>query len=404
MIKVGKRDNHMIYQNEMTKLKKLQAGGLFSNHFYSKRVNESSFENYETFKKIPFMYKQEIRNSNVFERTNTDLKDIYGIFSSSGTTGKKTFYVYNKMDKIVHRDCSKTYLSMLGLNENDLAGIIAPVTSGVMGHAMIWQFTAINAGYVNCEFQSPDAIINFVSNIPITIIATLPNVASNVAYSTEWTKSARQSKVNKLLMGGDFLSNERRKLLENVWDATCYNLYGMSEMFGPIAAECKIRDGMHYRNDYLLIEVIDPVTFQAKQEGEMGIAVYTSLWDKGFPLLRYWSDDFISINMEICNCGSKMPRMYFYGRIADHIYNNGIYIFPEHMENILFENNFIRDYKVMVSNEKIEILIESSETNNASIVVERLTELFSKKVEISFLPLRTLNYSGFGNRFEIIRD
>ncbi|GHV15393.1 hypothetical protein AGMMS49938_13540 [Fibrobacterales bacterium] len=141
----------MIYQNEMAQLKALQVRGLFSKPFYSKRVNESSFENYENFKRVPFMYKQELRDTSVFDRTNTTLKDIYGIFSSKGTTGNKTFYVYNKTDKIVHEDCSKTYLSMLGVNENDLAGIMSPITSSVMGHGFIWQFTAVGTGYVNCE-------------------------------------------------------------------------------------------------------------------------------------------------------------------------------------------------------------------------------------------------------------
>ncbi|GHV16436.1 hypothetical protein AGMMS49938_16430 [Fibrobacterales bacterium] len=205
-------------------------------------------------------------------------------------------------------------------------------------------------------------------------------------------------------MGGGFLSKERRKLLENVWDATCYNLFGMSEMFGPIAAECTFRDGMHYRNDYLFIEVIDPVTHKPTQNGEIGIAVYSSLWQKGFPLLRYWSDDFISINMETCKCGSSLPRLYFHGKMADHIYSQGVYVFPEHVENILFENGFIGDYKVKISNEKVEVLIESSKTNNTDTIVVQLTKLLSKRVEVIFLPYGALNYSSFGNRFEITQD
>lgn len=45
--------------------------------------------------------------------------------------------------------------------------------------------------------------------------------------------------MNKLLMGGGFLSSERRKILEDAWGAECYNMFGMSEMFGPMAGECK---------------------------------------------------------------------------------------------------------------------------------------------------------------------
>ena len=77
-------------------LKYLFCQGLFSKPYYSKRISSSEvFSSYESFQTIPFMYKQSLRDTPVMERTNTALEDIYGFFSSSGTTGEKTFYVYS---------------------------------------------------------------------------------------------------------------------------------------------------------------------------------------------------------------------------------------------------------------------------------------------------------------------
>ena len=390
----------MMFEKEIVLLRELHVNGLFSKPFYSIRCNKKSFESYENFKEIKFMHKQELRDTNVFERTNSCPKDIFGIFSSRGTTGNKTYYLYNKTDKIVHSECAKTYLAMLDVTENDLAGVMVPITSCVMGHAMLWQFTAVGAGYVNCESPSPDNIIDFVSNIPITIIATKPSVASSVVYSPKWAESAKNSHVNKLLLGGDFLSKGRRKLLENVWGATCFNLFGMSELFGPMASECKQRDGLHYRDDYIFIEVIDPLTNQPAQNDQKGVAVYTTLWEKGFPLLRYWSDDIVSIKSDSCACGSSLPRLYYHGRMADHIYNQGSYIFPEQVEDILIENGFIGDFKARIKNNKVDILTEATGKEFSSHMVEQLNLLFNKNVEVKLVEVNSLNSTGVGNRFE----
>jgi len=90
--------------------------------------------------------------------------------------------------------------------------------------------------------------------------------------------------------------------------------------------------------------------------------------------------------------------------MADHIYNQGIYVFPEHVENILFKNGFIGNYKVKKTNNKIEVLTESPQTKNTCTVEEQLNLLFSMAVEVTIHPPGALNYPGFGNRFEIRQD
>ena len=94
-----------LYEAELEKVRELFAQGLYEPAFYKKKLRgRAQLENYETFRQIPFTYKWEIRNSSVEERTTTRMEDIYGIFSSSGTTGEKTYYIYSKKDKMVHEE------------------------------------------------------------------------------------------------------------------------------------------------------------------------------------------------------------------------------------------------------------------------------------------------------------
>lgn len=394
-----------MFENELHKLRTLYNSGLFIPEFYSKKIkSETSFSNYDEFQKVPFTYKDELRTSSVMERTTTDIEDIYGVFSSSGTTGNKTFYVYNKNDKKVHEEFVKTFFEELKVTAEDLGGIMAPVDTGVMAHTMMWEFTTVGAGYINCPQPSPENIALFVEQVPITIIATRPNVATNVVYDKDASKKAFSSKVNKLLLGGGFLSKQRRLLLEKTWNAQCYNLFGMSEMFGPMAAECKQKNGLHYLDKYLMIEIIDPETLLPVKEGEIGVAVYTTLWEKGFPLLRYWTDDLMRIEKKKCECGSELPRLFYLGRLADHFKTEiGKYVFPENVEDILFANGLYGDYEVEFKNDDVIVKTETMHTVATEFIKRDLDLLFEKNSILQFVEPKSLGYTGHGNRFKVTK-
>lgn len=396
-----------MYEEELKRLQALWESGVFAPHFYSKKIaGGHSFESYEAFREIPFTYKHELRETSAFDRTTTKPGEIYGVFSSSGTTGDKTFYIYNKKDKEVHEEFVKCFYTELGVNATDIGGVLAPVDTGVMAHTMMWQFTTMGAGYVNCPEPSPENIAELIRKIPITIVATRPSIACNVAKNPETAELARTSKVKKLLMGGGFLSKERRKLLEKVWDADCYNMFGMSEMFGPMAGECRQKDGQHYLNQYLMIEILNPVTLEPVAPGEIGVAVYTTLWDKGFPLLRYWTDDLMMVTYEPCPCGSRNPRLYHKGRLADYLLVNGAYVFPEQLEDLLFEHGYFGEYQAIVQKDAagnllhVQVLSEQDKIDTVDeALVTKLATLFACETSLKIVPMNSLSYDGHGKRF-----
>lgn len=388
-----------MYTEELKKLKLLYQKGSFTPEFYAKKIEDNSFDNYEEFRKIPFTYKYELRNTTVEQRTTTAAKDIYGVFSSSGTTGEKTFYIYNKNDKQVHEKFVRSFYTELGITEEDIGGVLAPVDTGVMAHTMMWQFTTMGAGYVNCPIPSPENIIDTITKVPVTVIATRPSIASCVMYNPYITEIAKKSHVSKLLMGGGFLSDERRKLLEKSWNADCYNMFGMSEMFGPMAGECRKKNGQHYLSDYLMIEIVDPKTGNPVKVGEVGVAVYTTLWDKGFPLLRYWTDDLMKLDFSQCECGSSNPRLFFKGRLNDCFIIDGEYVFPENIENILFKYGHYGEYFVEQSKNGYSVKVESGDSVIKEEMLEELKSILGSECSVHILTPGSLNYDGHGKRF-----
>ena len=119
-------------------------------------------------------------------------------------------------------------------------------------------------------------------------------------------------------------------------------MYGISE-FGLVSGECKAKDGQHYCADFALLEMICPEEYSPVPEGETGVAVYTTLWKKASPLLRYWSNDFIVTNLEPCHCGLNLPRLTFRGRLIDSVVISDRRIFASDIEEIIFRYNTTGD-------------------------------------------------------------
>lgn len=378
-------------------LRTLYDSGVFSSSFYRDRVTREQLENYAHFQTIPFTRKEDIRATSAWERTVARPGEVYGVFSSSGTTGDKTFYVYSMLDKRVHEDVVHTYLGTLGVNATDIGAVLAPVGTDVMSHTMMWEFTTMGAGYVNCPEPTVENIVHTIERVPVTIIATRPSIASSVAANPVARQVARNSSVRMLALGGGFLSRTRRALIEDAWDAPCYNLFGMSEVFGPMAAECPQKSGLHYRDDLLLIEVVDPVTCQPVEPGMTGVAVYTTLWAKGFPLLRYWTRDLVRIVQDPCACGSPLPRFKFAGRLDDCFRLDGRYVFPEQIEDILYDAGARGEFQALRGKRGVIVSVEDTKLDLAT-ARERLEELIELPVRIKIVAGDTLPHDGHGRR------
>jgi phenylacetate-CoA ligase len=201
---------------------------------------------------------------------------------------------------------------------------------------MINQYLAAGAGVVPLGTGPPDFIIGAMNSFPITAVTTLPVIATR---SIEFLKNSGTSLVSNRLrhfhFGGDYLSNARRRRVEKYFGVQCYDFYGLSEIFGPIAGECEEKNGLHVASDYVLVEVVNPHTKEHVREGEAGVAVYTTLWTKAAPLLRFWSDDYVSITWDRCRCGRTSPRIKYEGRPASGVIIRNRWIFAKNIEEIV---------------------------------------------------------------------
>ena len=116
-----------------------------------------------------------------------------------------------------------------------------------------------------------------------------------------------------------------------------YDIYGLTEIYGPgIGINCEKEKGIHYWDDYVYIEIIDPNTGEVLPDGEEGEVVITTLIKEGAPLIRFRTHDISRILPEPCSCGSMYPRIdMIKGRSDDMFKVHGVNMFPSQVEEIL---------------------------------------------------------------------
>lgn len=126
----------------------------------------------------------------------------------------------------------------------------------------------------------------------------------------EWagqSKTAPQSLgVRKIISTGEPGAHmpSTRSQLERLWQAECFDRYGLTEA-GSVAGECAAHcGGLHVLEEEFIAEVISPDDARPVPDGEWGELVLTNLGRLGRPIIRYRTGDLVRLfRSGHCACG-----------------------------------------------------------------------------------------------------
>jgi phenylacetate-CoA ligase len=146
-----------------------------------------------------------------------------------------------------------------------------------------------------------------------------PNVVfSSPSYMAALTRHAEEEgyhhPLEKILTGGEVLTQEHRARFEAYWGAQVFDTYGSTEIGGGQTIRLPQCEGLHLNDLHLVTEIIDPETGHPAQEGEL---VFTTLRRETMPFLRYRSGD----GARWCECPCWLPfkSIQLTGRLDDMI-------------------------------------------------------------------------------------
>lgn len=367
-------------QIETLQLERLQATvkHCMNSTFYKKRFEEAGLKpedikTLDDLRKIPFTTKQDLRETYPFGMASVPLRKCVRLHSSSGTTGNPTVILHTQKDIDEWANAVARCLWMVGLRPDD-------VFQNSSGYGMFtgglgFQYGAERLGALTIPAAAGNSLrqIKFIKDFGTTAIHAVPSYVTRLyeVMQSEGVDPRRDTKLKVLAIGAEPHSEEQRKRIENMLGVKAYNSFGMSEMCGPgVGFECKEQNGLHFWEDYYIVEIVDPVTLEPVPDGEIGELVLTTLNREAMPLLRYRTRDLTRVLGRTCPCGRNHVRLdRMRGRSDDMMVLRGVNIFPIQIEKILMQ------FKELASNYLITLTTDE-DNDNMTVEVE-LEELFT---------------------------
>ena len=363
--------------------------------FYGKKLEDAGMTGISTaeeFEQLPFSEKNDLREAYPLGLMTAPEEEIVRIHSSSGTTGLPVIIPYTAKDVDDWAIMFKRCYELVGITNMDRIQITPGYglwTAGIgfQNGAEKLGAMVIPMGPGNTEKQ-----LKMMVDMKSTVLCSTSSYALLLAEEIEKRGIKDQIHLKKGVIGSERWGDKMRQRISSELGIELYDIYGLTEIYGPgIGISCKYNNGMHYWDDYIYIEIIDPVTLKPVPDGEMGEIVITTLVKEGAPLIRYRTHDLSRIIPGECPCGCKHPRLgTIMGRTDDMMKIKGVNVFPSQIEEVLREfPQLSSEYQIRISHlegkDTMRIYVETDGTEDFAELAQQIAE--KVKSRIGFTPL-----------------
>lgn len=365
--------------------------------------NITGVSSQEDFERLPFSSKEDLRNAYPLGIQVAPEEEIVRIHSSSGTTGTPVIIPYTAKDvddwAIMFARCYET----AGITNKDRIQITPGYglwTAGIgfQNGCEKLGAMAIPMGPGNTEKQ-----LKMMVDLQTTVLTATSSYALLLAEEIQKRGLKDKLALKKGVFGSERWGSKMRNRIKEELGIELYDIYGLTEIYGPgIGINCKYETGIHYWDDYVYLEIIDPKTGEQVPDGEEGEIVLTTLVKEGAPLLRFRTHDISRIIPGECPCGRKHPRIdVIKGRSDDMFKVRGVNMFPSQVEDILRDvDGTSSEYTVTIARDDdnncdvMLLTVEGEGRVSFDLMAGQIKEMFKSRIgmtpKVIVVPVGTL--------------
>lgn len=321
-------------------------------------VHPDQLKSLDDIRRFPFINKQTLRERQLAALPWGDLvavpeRDIVYISASSGSTGVPTASPFTAQDFEDWMDYEARQFWSSGLRPEDRYCHSLNFSLFVGGPCVLGAqklgALSIHAGTVPSE-----RLLTIISQFQATAMWTTPSYAWYLGETAlkQGIDPKKDLSIRRIFVAGEPGGSipETRQRIEALWGAEVYDYYGLSDIFGSCAGMCEEKSGLHWAEDHILVEVLDPNTGEPVPEGERGEMVLTTLKKTARPMIRFRTGDIVSFTSEPCGCGRTSIRLQgVHGRLDDMLIIKGVNLFPSDVEAIARKDHDLGgEYRLIV--------------------------------------------------------
>ena len=266
--------------------------------------------------------------------------------ATSGTTGgpKRLFFTQKDLDLTVDF-FGQGMTTLVGPGQRVL--ILMPGRlPGSIGDLLMAGLARMSVtGIVHGPVLDPGAAIQDALEQKVDSLVGIP--VQVLAMACHETGAALAGQIQSVLLSTDYVPDAMVGRIERAWGCKVFKHYGMTEMGLGGAVACGRRQGYHFREADLLVEIVDPATGMPVPDGGFGEIVFTTLTRTGMPLVRYRTGDGGAFCPYPCPCGTVLKTLAAVAGRLDKKVNPGggdETIFLGELDEALFAVSPVLDY------------------------------------------------------------
>jgi len=322
---------------------------------------------YASFEDLPFIEKNDIRaHPAQYVSTSVAVEDSWSS-QSYGTTGRAVnirysneYYfdvLYLPIRKaaacVGFEECTANSVFALGIGETGDFVLVDPTNE----HGLYLELR-IDPDNPASRHRVQEAICELKPHF----ISSRPNLF-NLLLDKGLDLDLDEYRPQAVMSGGEVLSLNTRRRLEEFFGCRVVNRYGMSEV-GLIAAEC-VHGYLHVDTSAHYLEIVDE-SGRPAEPGEIGQIVISGLGNRVMPLIRYKTRDVGAIDLSPCECGHGSPRLVNFGgrKLPNFTLPNGQAYSPVPLTSVLFDRfpDLSEFQVVQESSDVLSLLVEFAAT------------------------------------------
>ena len=374
--------------------------------YYGKKYKELGIEaitSQKDFENLPFSSKEDLRNAYPLGIQAVPDEEVVRIHSSSGTTGKPVIIPYTAKDvddwAVMFARCYET----AGVTPLDRVQITPGYGLWTAGIGFQAGAEKLGAMTIPMGPGNTDKQLQMMIDLGATVLTATSSYALLLAEEIDKRGIGDKIHLKKGIFGSERWSEKKREYIREKLGIELYDIYGLTEIYGPgIGISCDAQCGMHYWDDYIYIEIIDPKTGKPVPDGQEGEIVITTLVKEGAPLIRFRTHDISRIIPGECPCGRKHPRLdIIKGRSDDMFKVHGVNMFPSQVEELLsLVDGVSSEYSINIAHDEprnkdvMLVTVEAEGRVDFERTGLRIKELFKSRIgvtpKITVVPVGTL--------------
>ena len=374
--------------------------------YYGKKYRElgiTDVTSQEAFEELPFSSKDDLRNAYPLGIQAVPDEEVVRIHSSSGTTGKPVIIPYTAKDVDDWATMFARCYETAGVTKKDRVHITPGYGLWTAGIGFQAGAEKLGAMVIPMGPGNTDKQLQMMIDLESTVLTATSSYALLLAEEIDKRGLKDKIHLKKGVFGSERWSEKKREYIKEKLGIELYDIYGLTEIYGPgIGISCDAQNGMHYWDDYVYIEIIDPKTGKTLPDGEEGELVITTLVKEGAPLIRFRTHDISRIIPGECPCGRKHPRLdIIKGRSDDMFKVHGVNMFPSQVEELLaLVDGVPSEYTINIAHDEpankdiMLVTVEAEGRVDFEQTGRQIRDLFKSRIgvtpKITVVPVGTL--------------